>query len=84
MGDLCTSFVACQQQRTGNLTRYHLHFMQNYKYIYTNAVGGLNHKSIFLIFIYFENRAVIINLVSRVRVSPFPVPLDKGNTHSGN
>ena len=46
--------------------------------------GGLNHKSIFLIFIYFKNRAVIINLVPRVRVSLFPVPLDKGNTHSGN
>lgn len=61
-----------------------LHFMQNYKYIYTNAAGGLHQKSIFLKFIYFENRAVIINLVARVRVSPFPVSLDKGNTHSGN
>ena len=47
--------------------------MQNYKYIYTNAAGGLHHKSIFLIFIYFENRVVIINLVPRVRVSPFRV-----------
>ena len=45
--------------------------MQNYKYIYTYAAGGLHHKSIFLIFIYFENRAVIINLVPRVHVSPF-------------
>ena len=61
-----------------------LHFMQNYKYIYTNAAGGLHHINIFLIFIYFKNRVVIINLVPRVRVSPFPVSLDKGNTHSGN